>query len=177
MDFGEQFARMRSSRRLSQERLARLAGVSRQTIVSAEASAECRLNASTSLLILKAFASANPPLNAEEAAWLAAQAGLDRAAALALVPVSPMQGEQEAVGTAVSDLLTLVGPALAGELLAAIVKTIRASRQPAATAPRARGLIVKHAPVQREGFTEQIEVEYTERPLGPAAPGTTAAGF
>jgi transcriptional regulator with XRE-family HTH domain len=173
-DFGEQFARIRGARKLSKAGLARLSGLSITTIARAESSAECPLNSSSMLLVLKALANSTPPLNTSEAVWLASVSGLDRAAAISLVPVDPKHEDMDTIQLAVSELLETIGPGPLVNVLSGVLDAVRASRQPRSV-PRARSLIVKSPPVQRDGFTEETETEYEVAEAPPQVPKRKAA--
>jgi DNA-binding XRE family transcriptional regulator len=180
-DFGERLAVIRTARRLSQESLARRAGVSRGTIQNAEASPTCKLNESTAIAILKAIAELHPPLSDEEIRFFVVQAGVDPRVAESLRPAPAAPPGASAADLArlhrvLDQIVSVIGVKPVAAALAAVSASHNIAERLAAGeghTPDANphgnpghgnpGFIVKHPPVQREGFVEQLEVDYETR--------------
>lgn len=172
-NFGEELGRIRGARNLKKTELARLSGLSAATLARAEAQPECILSHNSVLMLLAALSKATPALTSAEAVWFADQAGIERRIALGYVESPVAISDADSMAMTMSELTSIIGITSARNILLAVLDAVKATQVPS----KARSLIVKHAPVQREGFTEQVEVEYTERPPGTNAPGTSAAGF
>lgn len=169
--FGEELGRIRGARNLKKSELARLCGLSVATLSRAEDKSTCILSNNSVVMLLDAFSKTQPPLSTAEAVWFADQSGIDRRIALSYVHNARPTSDADSLAMAVSELTSVIGVSSAHNILRAVLEAVKSTQAPS----KARSLVVKHAPVQRDGFTEQVEVEYTER--DPTPPGSAAAGF
>ena len=177
VDFGAQLAAIRKARHLSQEKLARRAGVSRGTIQNAESSTTCQLNESTVLGLYKALASLSPPLTESETAFFVEHGRIDPRMAESIRPAPVGAGQPQPLEVRrLHRLLDLIIQAIGTKPVAAALTALVAAFR--IDEPDAHhGVTVKHPPVQREGFVEQVEVDYTvaeERAAARAKPRRAA---
>lgn len=176
---GALLRRLRSERNLSQEALARMAGVSGQTIQNAEASR--RLFPSTILLLMQALHE-HTPVPLDDLQWLASRAGMSERSMIALHQ-SAYPREHKArdlqLHARLDELLEVADPTWVAGILDALNTVARArssalsssrlidvSRVPPAPAG-GRRMIVRGPPVERHGLTEELEVEYEVREPQP----------
>lgn len=176
MHFGQELEHIRLRRRLSKTALAKLAGLHVATIHRYERSPESLLTRSSATMLLQALSAIpTPSLTTAEAFTIADAAGLDRAAAATYIRSATPMTASDTLRADTAELVSIIGQQACSELLRSILAAIRSARPPAA-AP-ARRYIIKQPPVQREGFIEEVETEYTEAdPPPPSARKKTANG-
>lgn len=168
--FGRELARIRGARTLTKSQLARLTGLHVNTIHRYEASARCILTPGSAVRLLQAYAACEPPITMAEALFIADAVGIHRSTAATFVKNAAIS-QAESLQVGVRELVSIVGEAAANRLITQVVETLKAVKPPSAT----RVMIHKSPPVQKPGYVEQVETEYTVQDP-PPGPKRLAAG-
>lgn len=158
--FGNTLRALRESRRLSQDKLAEAAVVSKMTILRAEGMAKCSLRRTTLMAVLEALEKERGLSTAEEAAWVA-DTGIGPMIEMVRrtikdqhIPVPGRDAESQAHAS-VSRLSQIHG----AHRILALLESLEAI---AGNLPNSRtfDINVVHPPVNRPGYTEQVISHY-----------------
>lgn len=165
---GPLVARLRKERGLTQTELANAVLVDKETIAQVEQGRRPSWRPATAKRIFEEL-SKHGPIRPEDAAQFTESTGV----------ITPTPGRtQEDVARQrlhrlVDDLVAVAGHQPIANILIALSEAMEVERR--LSSSQSPGLVVKHPPVQREGYVEQVEVDYPPAPAQRPASGRPRA--